>query len=287
MKRRILFAVATFLILIGLFFLVRFVSNIVAPKGRGGLQITSNLKADVFLNNKSVGTAPFCLCDKDKTLSSGNYNLKIVPLDRSLPAYYAKITISPNVLTAVDRTFLPGARASSYILTLEKTNDSDAQLFVASIPDGALISIDEESEGTTPLNIKSLTASAHEVTVEKPGFSKKTVRVRAVAGFKLILNVILGTEGGEEDESQTASESAQVTQIPTLSPTPAGPQVVILSTPTGFLRVRATPSTSGEELAQVKPDETFTLVDENDSWFQIQLADGTKGWISRQYAKEQ
>src|SRR5687768_8634957 len=98
MKRRIMFVVATLLILLGLFILVKFVAGIVAPKGRGGLQITTNIKADVFLNNKVVGIAPFCLCDKNKTLASGNYNLKIVPQDKSQPAFYAKITISPNVL---------------------------------------------------------------------------------------------------------------------------------------------------------------------------------------------
>lgn len=286
MKRRILFVVATLLILVGLFILVKFVSTIIVPKGAGGLQITSNIKAQAFLNDKSIGTAPLCFCTEKKTIASGVYNLKLVPLDKSLPPYYVKITINPNVLTAVDRTFLPGALASSYLLTLEKTNDSNPQLFISSVPDASLVSIDGESQGITPLNIKSITASEHEVEIEKPGFAKKTVRIRTVPNYKLVLNTVLGTIGSIT-ETQTASPSAALSPIPTVSPTPSGPTVIIEQTPTGFLRVRSTPSTGGTEIGQVKPGETYPLIDENASWFEIELADGSKGWVSNQYATKQ
>ncbi len=287
MKRRLLFVAATLLILVGLFILVKFVSVIFVPKGAGGLQITSNIKAQAYLNDKSIGTAPLCFCTEKKTIPAGVYNLKLVPLDKSLPAYYVKITINPNVLTAVDRTFLPGALASSYLLTLEKTNNSSPELFISSIPDSSLVSIDGESQGITPLDIKSITASEHEVEIEKPGFAKKTVRIRTVPNYKLVLNTVLGTIGDENNNQIDASASAQLSPIPTVSPTPSGPTVVISDTPTGFLRVRATPSTGGTEIGQVKPGETYPLVDENDSWFEIQLADGSKGWVSNQYATKQ
>lgn len=287
MKRRILFAGVVLLILVGLFILVKFVSTIVAPKGAGGLQITSNIKAQVFLNNKSIGTAPLCFCTEKKTIPSGSYNLKLVPLDKSLPPYYVKLTINPNVLTAVDRTFLPGALASSYLLTLEKINDTNPQLFISSVPDGSLVSIDGESQGITPLNIKSITSSEHEIEIEKPGFAKKTVRIRTVPNYKLVLNTILGTIGDESSTDQTASPSATLSPIPTVSPTPSGPTVLINDTPTGFLRVRATPSTNGTEIGQVKPGEIYPLVDENSSWFEIKLTDGSEGWVSQQYAAKQ
>ncbi len=290
MKSRIILAVVTLLILIGLFILVKIAAGIIAPRGKGGLQVTSNIKAQVFLNDKLVGTAPLCLCEGKNTISSGDVEVKIAPLDKSFPPYLARVKINPNVLTAVDRTFLPGALASSYILMLEKINDRDPQIFVASVPDSSLVSIDGESEGVTPLYLKSISVSEHEVEIEKPGFSKKTVRVRAVAGFKLILNVVLGTEATSQELKQVASESAQTiinTPSPMASPTPAGPQVIISQTPTGFLRVRATPSVAGAEIGQVKPGEVYPLVDENATWYQIQLPKGTKGWISATYATKQ
>jgi len=286
MTRRIILAAVTLLILIGLFIIVKIAAGIVAPRGKGGLQVTSNIKAQVFLNNKLVGNAPLCLCEGKNTIFAGDVEVRIVPLDKSYSPYIARVKINPNVLTAVDRTFLPGAMASSYVLMLEKINDRDPQIFVASVPDSSLVSIDGESEGVTPLYLKSISVSEHEVEIEKPGFSKKTVRVRAVAGFKLILNVILGTEATAQDLKQAASESAQ-TIIDTPTPTPAGPQVLISDTPTGFLRVRATPSVAGEEIGQVKPGEVYPLVDENATWYQIQLTNGTKGWISAAYATKQ
>lgn len=285
MKRRVLLVAATLLILVGLFFLVKFIANIVAPAGKGGLQVTTNIKAQVFLNNKLVGQSPLCLCEGKNTIASGDYNLKIVPLDKSQTQFVVKVKVNPNVLTAVDRTFLPGALASSYILMLEKTNEREPQLFVASIPDTSLVSVDGESEGVTPLYIKSLPVSEHEIEIEKPGFAKKTIRVKAVAGFKLVLNAILGTEATAEEIQQVASESAET--IPTASPTPAGPQVLIGQTPTGFLRVRSEASAGSSEIGQVKPGELYPLLSEEDSWFQIQLTDGTRGWISKTYATEQ
>lgn len=63
---------------------------------------------------------------------------------------------------------------------------------------------------------------------------------------------------------------------------PIGGTVMIEDTPTGWLRVRKTPS--GIEIAKVDPGESFALVDENTSWYQIELNDGSLGWISKEYA---
>jgi uncharacterized protein YgiM (DUF1202 family) len=61
-------------------------------------------------------------------------------------------------------------------------------------------------------------------------------------------------------------------------------QVAIGGTPTGWLRVRATPSTAGEEVAKVIPGETYPLLDSRNGWFQIELPEGLTGWVSGEYA---
>jgi uncharacterized protein YgiM (DUF1202 family) len=63
---------------------------------------------------------------------------------------------------------------------------------------------------------------------------------------------------------------------------PMGGTVMIEDTPTGWLRVRKTPS--GMEIAKVDPGESFTLVDESTGWYQIELNDGTLGWVSKEYS---
>ena len=174
---------------------------------------------------------------------------------------------------------MPGSYASSYILTLEKTTSRDPEIFIASIPDGALISFDGKEEGVTPLSLKSISVSEHEIEIQKQGFSNITVRVRAVPSYKLVLNVILGTQGAGDETSEPLTPTA--TAEPTRS---EAPRVTISNTPVGFLRVREGPSTSSREIGRVNPGDSYPLADENTSWFQIELRDGTLGWISKQYA---
>ncbi len=282
MKRRVLLVISVLLILAGIFLLVRIAASTITPKGKGGLQVTSNIKSTVFLNNKAIGNTPLCKCENE-TIQSGEYELRIVPDDKTMQPFTNRIKVNPGVLTAVERTFFPGALASSYVLTLEKTKSTNAEVFIASIPDGALVSIDGESRGVTPLSINSISASEHEIEIQKQGFGKKTVRVRAVPSYKLVLNLVLGTDSGTDDTEITVPTQ---TPAPSTSPTPTGDTVTIKSTPTGFLRVRETASTGAKEIGRVEPEKTYKLLDENTSWYQIELETGIEGWVSKQYAEK-
>jgi uncharacterized protein YgiM (DUF1202 family) len=62
------------------------------------------------------------------------------------------------------------------------------------------------------------------------------------------------------------------------------PKVIILSTPTGFLRVRQDSSITSTEISQINPGETYSLLEEKTGWYKIKLTDGKEGWISSQYA---
>lgn len=283
MKRRILLVISILLILVGIFLLMKVAAETLAPKGKGALQVTSNIKAQVFINNKPLGETPLCKCDQKDTIKQGEYEIKIVPGDKKFQPFVSRIKINPGVLTAVERTFLPGSGASVSILTLEKTQDNDPQLFIATIPEGALVSVDGESKGVTPLNLKNLTSSEHEVEIQKQAFSKKTIRVRAVPSYKLILNILLGTETGP-DETQDDAVTPTITPAPTLSASKIS--VEILNTPNGFLRVRENPSTQATEINRVKTGESYLFIEENDNWLKIELGDGTKGWVSKTYAKK-
>lgn len=280
MRKRILLVLSVLLILAGIFLLIIIAADALKPRGRGALQVTTNTRAQVFLDNKPIGETPLCRCEQNETLPQGLYELKIVPNDKSVSPFSFRVEINPGVLTAVDRTFLPGSFSSAYILTLKKTDARDSQVFVASIPDEALVSLDGDSKGVTPLTLKGVSASEHETEIQKQGFAKKTVRIRTVPSYKLILNVILGAEG-EIDETQ------DVTPTPTAIPAVSENTVLIKSTPTGFLRVRKDPSTGSEEIGRVSPGETYKFIDENESWFKIELPDGKQGWVSKIYTSIQ
>lgn len=63
-------------------------------------------------------------------------------------------------------------------------------------------------------------------------------------------------------------------------------KVEILPTGLGWLRVRSEPGLSGEEVARVDVGNTYTLIDEESGWYQIELEDGETGWVSGQYAEK-
>ncbi len=284
MKRKFLFALAIILVASGLFLLTRVIYTF-KDVGRGGLQVTANVEGRVLLNGELIGDIPVRKLNQQDTIPVGSYELRIEPKDTTLAAFTTRIRINSGVLTAVDKTFLPGSLGSSYTLTLEKSSNPKPQIEITSIPDTALITIDSVPSGATPFKSDSLSSSEHELELQKEGFSKKTIRVRTVEGHILVVSASLGTG----DIGTVENQSPEITPTTTIeiSPTPlANATVTISSTPNGFLRVRSGPGTSFSEVARVEPGESYGLTDEQTGWYQIQVDPNTVGWISSQFAQK-
>jgi hypothetical protein len=219
-------------------------------------------------------------------LSAGEYTIRLVPLDSSLREFQEKITISQAVLTVVDRKFGKNALSEGSIISLSPLADKQkTELLVVSFPQGSDVLLDDTEIGSTPLLHKDPTESDHVLKVRKDGYNEKEVRIRTPLGYKLTVAAYLSTNANAVP-TPIASDSATPTPDGgTPSPTPAN-EIVILDTPTGFLRVRSSASTTAGEVGRVSPGQTYPLVNEQDGWFEITLEDGTDGWISSQYAKK-
>ena len=67
--------------------------------------------------------------------------------------------------------------------------------------------------------------------------------------------------------------------------------ILILNTPTGFLRVRENNSINSSEIAKVMPGESYELISEKEGWFEIKLSspagEGKIGWVSSLYAAKE
>ena len=98
--------------------------------------------------------------------------------------------------------------------------------------------------------------------------------------MSLGINPNFSTESAEMTEEKEASQSAEISV----------PKIIILNTPTGFLRVREEPTISSLEIGRVKPQEEYELIEEGDGWFKIKVippAGGDiVGWVSSQYSKK-
>lgn len=282
--KKVLFILGLIAITVGIFILI--VWFLTKDSGRGALQVTSSPKSKVYLDGELIGETPLCMCDADNTVSTGSHTIKLIPDSGNFLPFEEKITISPSVLTVVDRTFGEGAFSSGSVISLAPISDNkDAQLSIVTFPDKTLLTLDNSNtpSGTSPLLLKNLTESDHELKISKEGYLDKVLRIRTANGYRLeaVVTLSVAPDTGSDsavlniplapEEAETATSSAKVT---------------ILDTPTGFLRVREDATTSSKELGRVSPGKKYELLDEKNGWYQIKTEDDITGWISGRYASK-
>jgi hypothetical protein len=267
--------------------------------GKGALQVSSTPQATVYLDGEQKGMTPYF---NDK-IESGEHTVKLVPEagTENLVTWEGKVNLAPGIVTAINRTLGPTeAESSGEILSLEKiASRNTSSLAVVSNPDGAMIKINGNPEGFAPVLKENLTAGSYLVIVSAAGYEEKSINATTVAGYKLTVNAKLAqaiegiaeaTSSAEMEEGASPSPSPSPTASPKASPKPsatppAKPYVVIKETPTGWLRVRAEPSTEAEELARVNPGEMYPYLEEEKSgWYKIEYEKSEEGWISGVYA---
>ena len=282
MKKLLLFLVPIILALT-VFFLILFFISRTQGKGKGALQVTTiPQKSQVFLNGKLIGTTPLCECDANDLIESGSYTIRVEPTDTTLPAFEEKITIAPNVLTVVDRTFGKDLSSEGRIMTLTPTNAKNtSELLITSFPSGASLLLDGNKVGETPLLLKNVTDSDHDIFLKKGGYREKNVRISTKKDYRLEATIFLGV-----DPTSLLSPTPALSPTPSATPSAAVQKVTILSTPTGFLRVRSEPSVNASEIGQVNPGESYELLEETQGWMKIKLKE-EEGWISSQYAEKE
>src|ERR1035437_7819651 len=278
--KKMLFIIIPILLAIAIFVVIFIVVN--KNTGKGALQVTSSPISKVYLDNKLIGQTPFCKCEVNDMIITGTHSLRLVPLQAGLEAFEEKITITPSVLTVVDRTFGPGASSQGSIISLMPISDKkDAQVLIISFPNKSQVFLDSNPSGTSPLLLKNLTISDHEIKLTKDRYKDKTLKIRTVLGYKLEALVFLGVNLTAATSSAIPSPSPSVSQAPIGSV-----KVLILTTPTGFLRVRQDATIASNQIGTVNPGEKYDFVAEKPGWFQIKLTNGQTGWISSQYAQK-
>ena len=168
------------LILIGIIVKTKFLGR----QGPGALQVSATPRATVFIDGTQSGVTPFF---NDK-IKAGEHTLKLVPESTtdSLISWEGKINLLPGIITAVNRTLGSSESASSgEIISLEKIGRKDkSSLAVVSMPDQAVVKINGEPKGFTPLTIDDLTPADYQVTISSSGYEEKTVSAHAVGGYK-------------------------------------------------------------------------------------------------------
>lgn len=240
--------------------------------GRGlkaGIRVESNIPAKVFLNDQEVGNAPF----QDDNLKPGDYAVALKADEATDSAEvlwegYAKL--NDGSLTIVIRDIADTREASSgEIISLEPGRG----VTITSSPSNAEVYIDGKLSGRTPIAIAGLEEGEHQFIISRENFLKRSIRSKVIDGLNLSLSVDL------------AITEPDLTKLPQ-APTSSTQEVVIKNTPTGFLRVREAAGLNSKEIGQVKPKETYVLLEETPGWVRIRLKDGKEGWVSSIYIQK-
>jgi len=305
MKRNWLIIAAGVLALVLIGLIVR--NKFFGQPQTGALQISTTPKAIVTIDGEQRGVTPFF----DDKIEAGEHTIRLTPEPTvdSLTAWEGKVNLAPGIITAINRTLgQTESESSGEILSLEKISSRDtASLTVISVPDQAVVKINGEPKGFAPVLEEKLSPGDYQVTVSSSGYEEKTITAQTVAGYKLIISVKLAqkiegieeaTPSGEEEEEEEAEEAEEEEEEEEESPTPTPktspkpkatppdkPYIEINETPTGWLRVRAEPSTGSDEVAKVEPGEMLPyLGEEKNGWYKIEYEEGEEGWVSGVYA---
>lgn len=240
--------------------------------GEGILVITHPLKAKVYLNGHEVGTGPLHLSS-----SSGIHKILV-----SKEGYFSReldIDVERGKRTVVE-VFL----AVNPLEKPKKIQEGKITLYDLSTEKVKLASSMEDwSKGVFFYEkVKSLEFDAlidFEGRVyykDKNAFDKKAAEGK---------NLVIGYLGNKESTPLTIKAVETLSSITKASSQIIAKKVKIAPTPTGFLNVRSSPSTSSSVVDKVNPGETYDLLEEQSGWYKIKLPSG-QGWVSSQYAKK-
>ncbi|HOX96355.1 MAG TPA: SH3 domain-containing protein [Candidatus Woesebacteria bacterium] len=261
---------------------------------KAGIQVTAHPDANVVINGESVGKTPYYAANKN----AGSYTIQMTAID-SGQTWETKINLLGGTLSTVHREFGETQdKSHSYSLSFEKLSSSKASaVSVVSLPSNATTSIDGQPNDFTPLNI-DIDSGPHVFTFTAPGYQDKIINANVQPGYRLLLNFTMAALDitptptptiATPSATPTLSKNTTVTPLPkqaTSSAVVAKPYVEILTTPTGWLKVRESASTSANELAKVNPGDKFPYKESDTTgWYYIEYTDGEWGYVSTTYAK--
>ncbi|KKT46538.1 MAG: Family 10 xylanase [Candidatus Collierbacteria bacterium GW2011_GWF2_44_15] len=269
---------------------------------KSGVQITSNPQAEVTVNGQSNGKTPYYT----ESLKSGEYTIRLTPIDPELQPWETKTTLSAGHLTIVDRQFgKTQDQSSSFTLSFEKlSNKNSTEVSIISNPSNVSVAVDKAPIGFSNRPIENISAGDHSFDFVAPGYQDKRIQARVYAGMRLVINITmaaapivptptptpLATPSGTLTATPTPTIKTVITPLPKQSTSSAllvKPYVEILPTPlNNTLRVRAEASVGADEVAKVNTGDKFPYKDmETAGWYYIEYLKDQWGYVSSQYAK--
>lgn len=232
-------------------------------KQKGGISVLSSPEqATVFLDGKEAGKTPF----EDKNLDVKGYSVR---LEKDGASWAGNIKLTVGTVTVINRDLAQDqASSSGEILSLERGRG----ITIISNPADGEVEIDGKVVGKTPISL-NLPSGDYTILVSHSNYLNRSIKVGIPADFNLIVSVDLALS--EADLTTISAPVATQTQ-----------EVIVKSTPTGFLRVRDKGSLKGLEIGRVNVGDKLILLEEQGDWDKVRLSNGTEGFVSSVYVEK-
>lgn len=243
-----------------------------------GLKIDSDPPALVYINNQSEGMTPF-----NKTFPPGEISLRLIPQSNSpLPEFRTQLPLTAKTFSYVSRRFSSTGSSGVSLYFQPSTASETSVQVISSVPESVFVSFDGQSQGSSPLTISPVLPGDHQLLLTSVGFQSRNLLIRVLEGHRLIAQSQL--------EPIALPSPAPPVSPPESSPsaTSSASRVTILSTPTGYLRVRSGPSSVSAEIGKIYPGQIFPLISTSSGWVQLDLgktASPSSGWVSSGYTR--
>ncbi len=250
----------------------------------GELKVNSSPEATLFIDNVDIGKTPF-----DSRYKIGDYTLKLIPegIASNTATWQGKVTVYKNSLTYVNRelgtTDLTSAGEIFYPTKMNNAGQSGTgEIAIDTDPNGAIVKLDNDEKGVASMVLQDVPKGTHEINVYLPGFFPRTEKINVVEGYRTNATFKLAVDLSQKQATPAANLNTQTSN----KPNKILYTVKIKDTPTGFLRVRDDASISASEEAQVKPGQTFDVLEEKNNWYRISYEPNKEGWISVEYTEK-
>jgi len=228
-------------------------------KETAGIRIQSEPEADVLINGQNVGKTPY---ERDN-LAAEEVTIK---LSAEAGSWEGKVKLGGRTITFISRDLAKDSLSEAgEILSLTKGSG----VTVISSPGNSSVEVDGKVLGQTPGSFE-ISEGEHTFVISHGGFINRSIKASTTKNYNLKLVVDLAASEGEST-------------FVTPSPPPTVDMVKVLSTPTGFLRVRDRASTAGKEISRVSPGDELQFLGTEGSWTKVKLPDSTEGFVSSQY----
>ena len=252
----------------------------------GVLKVVSSPKASVFLNNVNIGRTPY----EDK-LKVGEYLIKLIPEGEATQAasWQGKISIYKNTKTYVNwelgsSDYTSAGEILSTFPAKGRTHKKNSGVIqIETDPQGAIVYLDNEEKGVSPLILENVLIGDHEISVYLPGFFRRTQKINLDEGYQVEAKFKLAIDQTSEFYKKQQEEKNKEGSI---SAAIKKDYLIVKENELGFLRVREKPTIYSSEAARLKPGDKFEILEENQGWYKIEYEKGKTGWVSSLYVEK-